>query len=76
MGDREWTGEISTLPSGRGKGRRWERVGCFDNGVDWFGDGSLWLIDTPGVCPFVRTIAEMVAYNRTLDAPCSSHFES
>jgi hypothetical protein len=49
-GSEKWTGEIAevALP---GKERKWEKVGCFDNGVDWFGDGSFWLIDTPGVSP-------------------------
>ncbi|WRT69069.1 uncharacterized protein IL334_006052 [Kwoniella shivajii] len=31
--------------------RTWEPVGCFEHGVDWFGDGSFWLIDAPGHCP-------------------------
>jgi len=50
VGDKEWKGEIATVAM-PGRGRKWERVGCFDIGVDWFGDGSFWLIDTPGVSP-------------------------
>lgn len=30
------------------RGDIWETVGCF-KGVDYFGDGSLWILDTPGV---------------------------
>lgn len=29
-------------------GDLWKTVGCF-KGVDYFGDGSLWILDTPGV---------------------------
>lgn len=52
----EWTGEVGTMM--RGKGRRWEAVACFDKGVNWFGDGSLWFIDGPGVGPAVFGILE------------------
>ncbi|KAK6906026.1 hypothetical protein I203_100007 [Kwoniella mangroviensis CBS 8507] len=45
----EWSGEVTTVIPCSGQ-RRWERVGCFDNGLDWFGDGSFWLIDAPGHC--------------------------
>jgi hypothetical protein len=48
VGDVKWKGEVATIASAR-RGRKWEGVGCFENGVDWFGDGSFWLIDTPGV---------------------------
>lgn len=30
------------------RGDNWDTVGCFE-GVDYFGDGSLWILDTPGV---------------------------
>lgn len=42
-----WTGKIAELDEGSEK--KWEKVGCFDHGVDWFGDGSLWFLDAPGV---------------------------
>ncbi|WVQ63902.1 uncharacterized protein L199_002058 [Kwoniella botswanensis] len=45
----EWPGEISTVIPSSGQ-RKWESIGCFDNGLDWFGDGSFWLIDAPGHC--------------------------
>lgn len=32
-----------------GNGKRWQRIGPFDKGWDFFGDGSLWLIQAPGV---------------------------
>ena len=54
VGDAQWKGELSTIAL-PGRGRKWEEVGCFDNGVDWFGDGSFWLIDTPGVSFFFPT---------------------
>jgi hypothetical protein len=48
-----WEGEIARLRLGAFHGGqhelRWERVGCFDRGVDWFCDGSLWFLDGPGV---------------------------
>ncbi|WVW79356.1 hypothetical protein I302_101324 [Kwoniella bestiolae CBS 10118] len=44
-----WEGEIADINS-ENKPRKWEKVGCFDNAVDWFGDGSFWLIDAPGHC--------------------------
>ncbi|WRT63722.1 uncharacterized protein IL334_000645 [Kwoniella shivajii] len=48
-----WSGEIANLApkSGEAAERKWEKVGCFDRGVDWFGDGSLWFLDAPGHCP-------------------------
>ncbi|WWC66674.1 uncharacterized protein I206_100578 [Kwoniella pini CBS 10737] len=48
-----WTGEIAELsPKDQSDHRRrWEKIGCFDRGVDWFGDGSLWFLDAPGHCP-------------------------
>jgi len=46
--DAQWTGEAGSLSKGS-KTRKWEKVGCFDHAVDWFGDGSLWFVDTPGV---------------------------
>lgn len=39
---------------GQGKGvgkRTWEQVACYDKAIDWFGDGSIWIIDAPGVRP-------------------------
>lgn len=51
VGDAQWKGELSTIAL-PGRGRKWEEVGCFENAVDWFGDGSFWLIDTPGVSSF------------------------
>lgn len=45
-----WSGEVATLMPKRENGqRRWEKIGCFDRGVNWFGDGSLWFLDAPGV---------------------------
>lgn len=48
---------IAELPSAESKGhwkigdkdRSWQPVACFQEGVDWFGDGSFWLISAPGV---------------------------
>lgn len=32
------------------KGKKWEKIGCWDHAINWFGDGSFWLIDSPGHC--------------------------
>ncbi|WVQ93214.1 hypothetical protein IAU59_000278 [Kwoniella sp. CBS 9459] len=47
----EWSGKIASLMSDGGIKRQWDRVGCFDHAVDWFGDGSLWFMDGPGHSP-------------------------
>lgn len=39
----KWTVE------GREGEKQWEKMACFEEGVDWFGDGSFWLIHAPGV---------------------------
>jgi hypothetical protein len=28
---------------------KWGRGECLQHGLDWFGDGSLWVLDAPGV---------------------------
>lgn len=33
----------------KGSDRRWEAMGCFEHAMDWFGDGSFWVMDTGGV---------------------------
>lgn len=35
---------------GLGKTRQWGKVACFDKALDWYGDGSFWLISAHGVC--------------------------
>ncbi|WVQ62538.1 uncharacterized protein L199_000680 [Kwoniella botswanensis] len=64
-----WTSEVGSLPptSTSGIQRKWEKVGCFERGVDWFGDGSLWFLDAPGHCPghimaLCRVTARPVTY--------------
>ncbi|ORY29316.1 beta-lactamase-like protein [Naematelia encephala] len=42
--------ELADLEPKGSKTRMYQPVGCFDHGVDWFGDGSLWIIDAPGHC--------------------------
>ncbi|WVR09064.1 hypothetical protein IAU60_006125 [Kwoniella sp. DSM 27419] len=46
-----WTGDIAKLMNESGRDRSYVPVGCFDHGVDFFGDGSLWFLDAPGHCP-------------------------
>lgn len=29
--------------------RNWKPIGSFERGIDWFGDGSFWVLDAPGV---------------------------
>ncbi|WWC91213.1 uncharacterized protein L201_006155 [Kwoniella dendrophila CBS 6074] len=43
-----WSGDIAEVSAEKEK--KWERLGCFEHAVDWFGDGSFWLIDAPGHC--------------------------
>ncbi|KAL7422344.1 hypothetical protein Q5752_002990 [Cryptotrichosporon argae] len=45
-----WGADVpaASLGPGENTGRRWEAVGCFERAVDWFGDGSFWVIDAPG----------------------------
>jgi hypothetical protein len=81
IGDKEWEGQIAEVENLKREKRKWEKVGCFDHGVDWFGDGSLWLIDTPGVSPLLFSTRQMststgtddTAYDWPLDAFCQSH---
>lgn len=40
--------------------RQYQPVGPFKHGVDWFGDGSLWFVDAPGVSPTVSKRSEKV----------------
>ncbi|KZT57141.1 hypothetical protein CALCODRAFT_517617 [Calocera cornea HHB12733] len=35
----------------RGRGKQWQKVGSFDKGWDFFGDGSMWIMQAPGHCP-------------------------
>lgn len=44
-----WDGGIADVWNPVKVERRWGKVGCFDRAVDWFGDGSLWFLDAPGV---------------------------
>lgn len=52
---------ISELPApssdawkvdGQKDSKKWTKVACFDEAVDWFGDGSFWLVSAPGVSGF------------------------
>lgn len=45
--DQVFTGELAQL-MGPGE-HTYQPVGPFKHGVDWFGDGSLWFVDAPGV---------------------------
>ena len=46
---RSWDGAIAVCVSPVVVERKWQHLACFDHAVDWFGDGSLWIVDTPGV---------------------------
>lgn len=45
----DWQGSIAVFANPEKAARRWKKVACYDHAVDWFGDGSLWFVDTPGV---------------------------
>ncbi|WVF65549.1 hypothetical protein IAT40_000277 [Kwoniella sp. CBS 6097] len=47
----DWTGVVGSLSNDVGRKRQWEKIGCFEHAVNWFGDGSLWFIDAPGHSP-------------------------
>jgi hypothetical protein len=34
---------------GQDEGKKWKKIACFDEAVDWFADGSFYLINAPGV---------------------------
>lgn len=79
--DTTFTGESQQVgrgPEAQAGERKWEQVGCFEYGVDWFGDGSLWFIDTPGVSSLSLknffAQADGSASRRTLDGSSSSHY--
>jgi metal-dependent hydrolase (beta-lactamase superfamily II) len=43
-------GEVSDWKvEGKGESKSWGKVACFEEAIDWFGDGSFWLINAPGV---------------------------
>lgn len=43
---------------------KWETIGSFQ-GIDWFGDGSFWILDTPGVRGIVLTSQSKVSADKT-----------
>ena len=44
----------------------WRTVGCLD-GLDYFGDGSFWLLDTPGVraspYPYIKAFDHLLPFS-------------
>lgn len=57
----EWT-ELLKDPT-----REWKPVATFDRSLDWFGDGSFYLLDAPGhvlghIAAMVRTTADPPTY--------------
>ncbi|PHH66299.1 hypothetical protein CDD81_7892 [Ophiocordyceps australis] len=42
---------IQELPDPKTAPGKWQPVGPFKHGYDFFGDGSFWVIDSPGHCP-------------------------
>ena len=36
--------------AGAREARQWGKVACFEKALDWYGDGSFWLISAHGVC--------------------------
>jgi len=47
----EFVGEVGVDEGAKGEGREWQSVGSYEKAWDWFGDGSFWLMQTPGHCP-------------------------
>ncbi|KAJ3022574.1 UNVERIFIED_CONTAM: hypothetical protein HDU68_009032 [Siphonaria sp. JEL0065] len=43
---------------------KWEAIGSFERGWDFYGDGSFWIIDAPGHCK-----GHMIAFARTSTNP-------
>jgi glyoxylase-like metal-dependent hydrolase (beta-lactamase superfamily II) len=42
---------VEEIPLPRKAPEAWQRLGSFSNALDFFGDGSFWVIDAPGHCP-------------------------
>ncbi|PHH69999.1 hypothetical protein CDD82_7395 [Ophiocordyceps australis] len=42
---------IQELPDPKTAPGKWQRIGLFEHGHDFFGDGSFWIINSPGHCP-------------------------
>ncbi|KAM3548220.1 hypothetical protein ARSEF4850_009539 [Beauveria asiatica] len=42
---------IEEIPTAKEAPAKWCRIGPFENGYDFFGDGSLWLVQAPGHFP-------------------------
>ena len=42
---------LEELPLPSEAPEKWKPIGPFKNGLDFFGDGSFWIIDAPGHCP-------------------------
>ncbi|KAJ9105301.1 hypothetical protein QFC21_001669 [Naganishia friedmannii] len=43
-----WTASIGSKLNPRNTGMRWQKLACYEHAVDWFGDGSFWIVNTPG----------------------------
>lgn len=53
----KWEGPIAEFATSKKAARKWQKVACYEHAVDWFGDGSLWFVDTPGVSGHFRGCA-------------------
>lgn len=42
---------LEELASPQEAPEKWAPIGPFKNGLDFFGDGSFWIVDAPGHCP-------------------------
>lgn len=70
-----WDGPIADCVNPESVERKWQDLGCFDHAVNWFGDGSLWLVDTPGV-RVQRSLSRRKADSLSVSQHCTGHISA
>lgn len=51
-----WNSATGSKLNSKNTDMKWQTLACYDNALDWFGDGSFWIVDTPGVSGSVNTL--------------------
>lgn len=70
----DWDGSIEEFANPKSAARKWRKVACYDHAVDWFGDGSFWIVETPGVREVLHAIHVMTLIrSTTLLQHCVGH---
>jgi glyoxylase-like metal-dependent hydrolase (beta-lactamase superfamily II) len=52
----KWNSATGSKLNSKNTDMKWQTLACYDNALDGFGDGSFWIVDTPGVSGSVNTL--------------------